>query len=46
MTDQMEENDLVSEETMEMYEEMQQVLEEINSPELMEALVSQAMELL
>ncbi|MFK7846349.1 MAG: DUF4175 family protein [Rhodothermales bacterium] len=38
MTDQMEENDLASDETLEMYQEMQQVLEEINTPELMEAL--------
>ena len=38
MTQQMEDNNLVSEETLEMYQEMQQVLEEINTPELMEAL--------
>ena len=38
MTSQMEENNLASDETMQMYQEMQQVLEEINSPELMDAL--------
>ncbi len=38
MNQSMEENDLLSDETMEMYQEMQKVVEEINSPELMEAL--------
>ena len=38
MTQQMENNNLSSEETQQLYEEMQQVLEEINSPELMDAL--------
>ncbi len=38
MREQMEDNNLVSDETLQLYEEMQQVLEEINSPELMEAL--------
>ena len=38
MTQQMENNDLSSDETQQLYEEMQQVLEEINSPELMDAL--------
>ena len=38
ITDQMEENSLVNEETLEMYEELQRVAEEMNSPELMEAL--------
>lgn len=34
----MEQNNLLSEETLEMYKEMQKVVEEVNSPELMEAL--------
>ena len=34
----MEQNNLLSEETLEMYQEMQKVVEEVNSPELMEAL--------
>ncbi|MBX2818849.1 MAG: hypothetical protein KTR29_04180 [Rhodothermaceae bacterium] len=38
MTQQMENNNLSSDETQQLYEEMQQVLEEINSPELMDAL--------
>ncbi|MDX1545810.1 MAG: DUF4175 family protein, partial [Rhodothermales bacterium] len=38
MTEQMEENNLVSEETLEQYRELQRVAEEINSPELMDAL--------
>ena len=38
MTRQMQEQNLASPETMEMYQELQQVVEEINSPELMEAL--------
>ena len=38
MTQQMENNNLSSEETMQLYQEMQEVLEEINSPELMDAL--------
>ncbi|MDZ4701173.1 MAG: DUF4175 family protein, partial [Rhodothermales bacterium] len=38
MIERMEENDLASERTLEMYQEMQKVIEEINSPELMEAL--------
>ncbi len=38
MNRSMERNDLLSEETLEMYQEMQKVVEEINSPELMEAL--------
>ncbi|NND71006.1 MAG: hypothetical protein HKN43_05455 [Rhodothermales bacterium] len=35
---QMEDNGLVSEETLDMYEELKKVSEEINSPELMDAL--------
>jgi hypothetical protein len=38
MTRQMQEQNLASPETMKMYQELQQVVEEINSPELMEAL--------
>ena len=38
MTRRMQENNLASPETMELYQEMQQVIEEINSPELQEAL--------
>ncbi len=38
MIERMEENDLASERTLEMYQEMQKVVEEINSPELMDAL--------
>lgn len=37
-TARMEENNLVSEETLQKFEELQKVAEEINSPELMEAL--------
>ena len=37
-TARMEENDLVSEETLQKFEELQKVAEEINSPELMEAM--------
>ncbi|QXD15665.1 chromosome partitioning protein ParA [Rhodocaloribacter litoris] len=37
-TRQMEENNLVSEETLELFQELQEVAEEIRSPELMEAL--------
>lgn len=46
MLEQMERGDLVSQETLEMYEAMQQVMEELNSPELQEALemLRQAME--
>lgn len=46
MMQQMERGDLVSEQTMELYEAMQQVMEELNSPELQEALemLRQAME--
>ena len=45
-TENMEDHGLVSEETLEMFEELQRVTEEINSPELMEALreLQQAME--
>ncbi|MEX0747461.1 MAG: hypothetical protein WD275_05620, partial [Rhodothermales bacterium] len=38
MNDNMQENNLLSPETLEMYQEMQKVVEEINSPELMDAL--------
>ena len=38
MLEQMQQGDLVSEETMELYEAMQQVMEELDSPELREAL--------
>ena len=38
MTEQMEDNDLVSEETLELFKELQQVVDEVNSPELMDAL--------
>ena len=38
MNRSMEQNNLLSAETMEMYQEMQKVVEEINSPELMDAL--------
>jgi len=38
MTRQMQEQNLASPETMKMYQELQQVVEEINSPELMDAL--------
>ena len=38
MNRSMEQNNLLSSETMEMYQEMQKVVEEINSPELMDAL--------
>jgi hypothetical protein len=38
MTEQMRENDLVSPQTLEMFQELQRVVEEINTPELMEAL--------
>lgn len=38
MTQEMQTNDLVSSETLQMYEELQKVVEEINSPELREAL--------
>ena len=38
LVEQMEENGLVSEETLQMYEELKKVSDEINSPELMEAL--------
>ncbi|MEM6648289.1 MAG: DUF4175 family protein, partial [Bacteroidota bacterium] len=38
MRQQMEENSLVSEETLDMYEDLQRTMEEINSPELQEAL--------
>lgn len=45
-TEEMQRNDLVSEETLEMYRELQQVAQEIASPELTEALrqLQQAME--
>ena len=45
-TENMEDHGLVSEETLEMFEELQRVTEEINAPELMEALreLQQAME--
>lgn len=45
-TEAMEDHGLVSEETLEMFEELQRVTEEINSPELMEALreLQEAME--
>ncbi len=44
--DKMRENDLVSEETLRQYEELQRVMEEIATPELMEALqkLQEAME--
>lgn len=35
---QMQNNDMVSEQTMEMFEQLQQVVEEVRTPELMEAL--------
>jgi len=38
ITDEMDQNDLVSEETLDLFEELQLVVDEINSPELMEAL--------
>lgn len=38
MNDSAQQNNLLSEETLQMYEQMQKVIEEINSPELMEAL--------
>lgn len=38
LVEQMEENGLVSEETLQMYEELKKVSDEINSPELMDAL--------
>lgn len=38
INEQMEDNHLISEETLEMYHELQKVFEEINSPELEEAL--------
>lgn len=38
LIEQMEENGLVSQETLDMYEELKKVSEEVNSPELMEAL--------
>lgn len=38
MNESAQQNNLLSEETLEMYQEMQKVVEEINSPELMEAL--------
>ncbi len=43
---QMEENDLTSDETLDMFKELQKVVEEINSPELMETLedLQQAMD--
>ena len=46
ISDQMQEHDLVSDETLEMYQELQRVAEEINSPELMDALreLQQALE--
>ncbi|MEM1042689.1 MAG: DUF4175 family protein [Bacteroidota bacterium] len=46
LLDQMRENDLVSEETLRQYEEMQRVMEEVATPELMEALqkLQEAME--
>ena len=46
VSEQMEEHNLVDEETLEMYQELQRVAEEINSPELMDALrnLQQAME--
>ncbi len=40
MTDEMAKNDLVSEETLELFEELKQVADEISTPELMEALDS------
>jgi len=38
LADQMSENDLVSEQTMDMFEELQKVVEEVRTPELMDAL--------
>lgn len=38
ITEQMRENNLISEETAQMYQELRKVLEEVNSPELQEAL--------
>lgn len=46
MADRMQENNLVSQETLEAFKELQRVAEEINSPEMMEALrqLQEAME--
>ncbi len=46
VTQKMEENNLVSDETLEMYRELQKVVEEVNSPELRDALkkLQEAME--
>jgi len=38
LADEMSQNDLVSDETMETFEELQQVVEEVRTPELMDAL--------
>jgi hypothetical protein len=46
VTQQMQENNLVSDQTLQQYQELQKVIEEINSPELQEALreLQQAMQ--
>ncbi|HET6567511.1 MAG TPA: DUF4175 family protein [Rhodothermales bacterium] len=46
LTDQMQENNLVSDETLQKYRELQRVIDEINSPELQDALrqLQQAMQ--
>ncbi len=46
VTEKMQENNLVDEETLQMYQELERVAQEINSPELMEALrqLQEAME--
>ncbi|MDA0874857.1 MAG: chromosome partitioning protein ParA, partial [Bacteroidetes bacterium] len=38
LAQQMQDNDMVSEQTMEMFEQLQQVVEEVRTPELMDAL--------
>lgn len=38
MTEQMSQNDMVSEQTLDMFEELQKVVEEVRTPELMDAL--------